>query len=140
MFGKIVSLAALSVILVPVAGRAQEASKEKAAVAAAQKWLSLVDDGQYAQSWKQAATFFRNAVSEEQWEHSLQAVRKPLGKLLSREVKTKAYKTSLPGAPDGEYVVIQFATSFANKKSAVETVTPMRDQDGTWRVSGYFIR
>jgi len=29
---------------------------------------------------------------------------------------------------------------FANKKAAVETVTPMKDTDGQWRVSGYFIR
>jgi hypothetical protein len=44
------------------------------------------------------------------------------------------------GPPDGEYVVIQFETSFENKKSAIETVTPMLDQDGKWRVSGYFIK
>ncbi len=48
--------------------------------------------------------------------------------------------TSLPGAPDGEYVVIQIQTSFENKKSAVETITPMLDKDGRWRVSGYQIR
>jgi hypothetical protein len=47
---------------------------------------------------------------------------------------------SLPGAPDGEYVVIQFKTAFENKKFAIETVTPMLDGDGKWRVSGYFIR
>jgi hypothetical protein len=55
-------------------------------------------------------------------------------------VKSKEYATSLPGAPDGEYVVIQFETSFENKNDAVETVTPMKDEDGKWRVSGYFIR
>jgi hypothetical protein len=27
-----------------------------------------------------------------------------------------------------------------NKRSAVETITPMRDPDGQWRVSGYFIK
>ena len=48
--------------------------------------------------------------------------------------------TSLPGAPDGEYVVIQFDTSFTNKKVAVETVTPMKDEDGIWRVSGYYVK
>ncbi len=42
--------------------------------------------------------------------------------------------------PDGEYVVVQLETSFANKKAAVETVTPMLEKDGRWRVSGYFIR
>lgn len=70
----------------------------------------------------------------------MQAVREPLGKLLSRNVLNKAYKSSLPGAPDGEYVVIQFETSFENKKAAVETVTPMMDKDGIWRVSGYYIK
>jgi hypothetical protein len=46
----------------------------------------------------------------------------------------------LPGAPDGEYVVIHFHTVFANKADAIETVTPMRGRDGRWRVSGYFVR
>lgn len=68
------------------------------------------------------------------------AVRKPLGKLISRKVKNKNYTTSLPGAPDGEYVVIQFETSFEKKKSAIETVTPMMDKDRNWRVSGYYIK
>ena len=140
MFRKVSCLLALSLILAVVTGVAEDSDKEKAAVAAAKKWLGLVDEGKYGESWKEAAGFFRNAVKQEQWEQSLQAVRKPLGKPVSRQVKTKTYKTSLPGAPDGEYVVIQFETSFENKKSAIETVTPMMDKDGTWRVSGYFIK
>jgi hypothetical protein len=35
---------------------------------------------------------------------------------------------------------MEYDTSFANKKSATETVTPMLDNDGQWRVSGYFIK
>lgn len=58
----------------------------------------------------------------------------------SRKLKSATYTKTLPGAPDGEYVVIQYDSSFVNKKSAVETVTPMLDKDGKWRVSGYFIR
>jgi hypothetical protein len=26
------------------------------------------------------------------------------------------------------------------KKTAIETVTPMQDKDGAWRVSGYYIK
>ncbi|KPJ71393.1 hypothetical protein AMJ52_08655, partial [candidate division TA06 bacterium DG_78] len=63
-----------------------------------------------------------------------------LGKLVSRTVKSAKYTTSLPGAPDGEYVVIQYEASFENKQSAIETVTPMKDTDGAWRVSGYYIK
>jgi hypothetical protein len=58
--------------------------------------------------------------------------------LLSR--KTKTYMTSLTGAPDGQYVVIQFESSFEKKKSLIETVTPMLDQDGQWRVTGCYIK
>ncbi len=47
---------------------------------------------------------------------------------------------TLPGAPDGEYVVIRYRTEFENKMKAVETVTPMLEADGAWRVSGYYIR
>jgi hypothetical protein len=36
--------------------------------------------------------------------------------------------------------MVLFRSSFSNKQSAVETVTPMLDPDGTWRVSGYYIR
>jgi Protein of unknown function (DUF4019) len=100
----------------------------------------MVDSGNYGQSWREAAGYFKNEVMEEKWVQSLKAVRNPFGKRISREVKSTIYQTSLPGAPDGEYVVIQFKTSFGNKKSAIETVTPMFEKDGSWRVSGYYIK
>jgi len=112
------------VVLIAGVAVAADTDKEKAAVTAAEKWVSLVDAGDYTASWKEAAEYFRAAVSSEQWAQTIQAVREPLGKVVSRKVKTRTYSTSLPGAPDGEYVVIQFDTSFGNKKSALETVTP----------------
>ena len=132
-------LVLISMILVSVAYGA-DAIQKKDALAAAENWIAMIDKGEYAESWEEAAEYFKTAVSQNQWVNLLQGVRKPLGKLNSRTVKSKTYKTSLPGAPDGEYVVIQFTTSFENKKSAIETVTPMKDKDGKWRVSGYFIK
>lgn len=67
-------------------------------------------------------------------------VRTPLDKLTSRKVKSREYTEKIPGGPDGKYVVIQFDSVFEKKASAVETVTPMLDPDGAWRVSGYFVR
>jgi hypothetical protein len=100
----------------------QSSPKEKAmednAVAAARSWLKLVDNNQYDKSWDQAAALFKKAVTKEGWNKALQTSRAPLGKLLSRSLKSKKYATQLPGAPDGQYVVIQFETSFENKKSA----------------------
>ena len=140
MIRRLACLVSVGLVLVAGVAVAQEADKENAAVAAAEKWLASVDEGKYAESWQDAAVYFKNAVTKEQWAQSLQAVRKPLGKLMSRKIQNKSYMTSLPGAPDGEYVVIQFETSFENKASAVETVIPMIDKDGKWRVSGYFIK
>ncbi len=116
------------------------AHKKEAAAAAASAWLQLVDEGKYTESWDAAAELFQNAVPKGQWAQQLEGVRNPLGKVTKRELKSKAFKPSLPGAPDGEYVVLQYVTSFSNKKAAVETVTPMLERDGTWRVSGYFIK
>ncbi|MBW1878463.1 MAG: DUF4019 domain-containing protein [Deltaproteobacteria bacterium] len=118
---------------------AEHADAEAAAVEAAKRWLALVDEAEYGKSWEEAATLFKGAVDEASWGKQLGPVRGPLGAVKRRELSSAEYATSLPGAPDGEYVVIQFATSFENKAAAVETITPMLDA-GTWRVSGYYIK
>jgi hypothetical protein len=129
----------LSWALLPVAHGA-DVKPEDAAQRAAESWLALVDAGRYGESWEEAATYFKGAVTKEGWEHMIQGVRGPLGKLVSRKLKSRQYAEKLPGAPDGKYVVIQYGSSFANKKEAVETVTPMLDGERGWRVSGYFIK
>ena len=110
-----------------------------AATAAARAWLVLVDDEKYDESWNAAATTFKTAVTKAEWRNSVSRVRRPLGKVSSRQLESAAFKTSLPGAPDGKYVVTQFSTTFEHKAAAIETVTPMQEADGTWKISGYFV-
>jgi hypothetical protein len=116
------------------------AKAEQAAISVAGSWLNLVDKGLYDDSWRQAASLVQASVNEEQWSASVQAIRQSLGKVISRTLYKKHYTRTMPGAPDGQYVVIEFHTVFKNKKDAVETVTPMLDNDGRWKVSGYYIR
>ncbi len=134
------SLTIMTLVLTFVPCAVFSGEAEDQAVKAAEEWLALVDQGEYEESWQEAATLFKSAVTVEQWQQALNASRKPLGELESRQLKGADYMTSLPGAPDGEYVVIQFDTSFTNKKAAVETVTPMKDEGGIWRVSGYYVK
>lgn len=108
--------------------------------AAAQSWLAQIDSGNYAKSWKESSAYFRGAVTEKGWVDALNGARKPLGKLISRKLAKTQNARSLPGAPDGNYVVMQFATGFENKKDAVETVTFMREKDGKWKAAGYYIK
>ena len=121
------------------AGQVQQ-KPEPLAQQSSDTWLALVDSGKYADSWQEASQLFKAAVTKEQWQNTLRASRDPLGKMLSRKLKSAAYTKTLPGAPDGEYVVIQYESSFEHKQSAVETVTPMLDKDGKWRVTGYYIK
>ena len=115
-------------------------SDKQQAQKAAEAWLALVDAEDYDQSWETAAAFFKQNVSKQQWARMAAKARKPFGALKSRELAGSRVETSLPGAPDGEYVVMQYKAVYANKAKAVETITPMKDPDGVWRVSGYFIR
>ena len=132
-------LIALASILGSGSILAQESST-KAAQTATEAWLSLIDNQNYAASWDAAARFFRTRVTQAQWQTAAQAARAPFGQLRSRTLKSATSTTTLPGAPDGEYVVFQFTTSFDQKAAAVETVTAVRESDGTWHVGGYFIK
>src|SRR5687768_14154876 len=88
---------------------------DDAAVAAAHGWLATVDAGDYGRSWDQAAAYFRGAVVKPDWERAIAGVRGPLGHVLERKLKSATVTRTLPGAPDGEYVVIQYATRFEHK-------------------------
>jgi len=132
------------------AGAAAAQKPEDAAQAAAEAWLSRVDGGDYAGSWDQAARVLKAGVKRPEWTDSVRAARSPLGKVVSRRLKSREYTEKAPttrvvggkvytwGA--GRYVVLEFDTAFANKPSAAETVIPMAEPDGAWRVSAYSVR
>ena len=127
-------------LLIGFSTSADDSNAVAQAQVAAKSWLALTDSAKYGQSWEDAASLFKGAVTRVDWEKALNGVRSPLGAMKVRNVKSVTFTRSLPGAPDGEYVVIQFESQFENKATAIETVTPMHDTDGTWRVSGYFIK
>lgn len=131
---------AAAAAVAPVSFARADAGAVAAAQAAAEAWLAALDAADYGATWDAAAALFRNAVPRSGWEQAARATRGPLGTVQQRQAAGAQFTRTLPGAPDGEYVVIQYRTRFEHKAAAVETVTPMRDPDGQWRVSGYFIR
>ena len=133
----------LTMLFLPPARRpslAADQAAEKAARKSAEAWLALIDSAHYAESWDEASPFFKEKVARDQWVGMVESTLAPFGKLKQRTFIAAKYMTELPGAPDGEYVVIQFQSSFEKKEKAVETITPKLAPDGKWRVSGYFVR
>ena len=140
-FAATLTAAAFAALLgLSTAAEAQDAAQTKLAEESAKAWLALTDAGKNAESWDQAAAAFKSAVSREKWAEAINGVRPPLGKVKSRTLVAAQYTKELPGAPTGEYVVIRFQTDFENKAGATELVTPMKEKDGSWKVSGYFIQ
>jgi Protein of unknown function (DUF4019) len=124
----------------PKEGAQAQPTAEQMGSLASDRWLSLVDSGDYAASWKMAAAVFQAAVTEEKWVSTMKGVRDPLGKLQVRKLQSATYTTLLPGVPDGDYVVILYETSFEHKQTAQETVIVSREKDKVWRVAGYYIK
>ena len=106
---------------------------------AAHAWVELLDNEQWDASWQASGTMFKTQLASTQWVAMIQSVRKPLGRVSTRTLKSVVQTNTLPGAPAGDYQVLQFQTHFANKPDATETVVLSREKAG-WRVNGYFIR
>jgi hypothetical protein len=123
---------------------AQTGDSAGAAVAAAQaaatSWLGLIDRAQLGMSWDSAATAFRSAIARPAWITAAHTARSPFDPLGARTLVSASYQTQLPSAPPGEYVVLQYRTKARGGRTVVETVTPMKEPGGRWRVSGYYIR
>lgn len=134
----IVALCA-SMFLAPT-GAAQRASAVHKGQEAAVAWLDLLDSGQYTASWDQAAPQLQRKVARAAWEARVRDQRAPLGPVVARRLKWANYTETLPELPARQYVVLEYETRFANRVSAAETVTPVKDAYGIWRVGAYTIR
>lgn len=137
-FTRRIFLAAI-LLLVVGAATADEAERKQAAEQEANAWLELVEQGRFGETWDQAAAFFREAISRDDWVAAMVQTREPLGAVSSRELISTTLATELPNVPTGEYVVLQFKTAFAERERAAEMITLKLD-DGSWKVAGYYIR
>ena len=97
----------------------------------------LIDRARFGMSWDSSATAFRSAITRPAWITAARTARSPFDPLGARTLVTATYQTRLPSAPPGEYVVLQYRTKARGGRTVVETVTPMKDSGGQWRVSGY---
>ncbi len=123
-----------------VSSVAQTTPDETAALESETQWLRLVDAGDYADAWKNAARIMQEAAPEPAFAKAMAGARTPLGALAARTLKQVQTTKHLPGVPDGLYVVAIYNARFANKADGVETIVASQKPDGSWHVSGYFIR
>lgn len=106
---------------------------------AATLWLKLIDAGQYADGWNITGKIFRDAISCTDWEEKIQAVRGKLGAIQERKESKSFPLESTDGLPDGDYIVNEYSTLFADGGDLGERVTTVVSDDGSALVVGYYI-
>jgi hypothetical protein len=118
----------------PLLGQGTDTSAAvSAAQAAAEPWLHHLDRQQYAQTWDSAAAAFRSAVSKADWKAAVVQAREPYEPFGARKLIASQFATTLPNAPPGQYVILQYETAVAGKRTVIETVTPKRESNGVAR-------
>ena len=115
------------------AAMAQESKEAAPARAAAEKWLKLVDAGDYAGAWNSSSADVRANTSKFFWTTLVGGVRMPLGDAQARSLKAARAQA------EGSTVTLEYASRFENDKKASETITAVREKDGSWRVAGYSV-
>ncbi len=121
-------------------GQAGEIAEKKNSVEAALKWLHLIDEAKYAESWDAASLTLRLKIPKNYWVTLMENIRKPMGSLISRKLLDQRTAKNPAGLPKGDYMVLVFQASFSRKESAKELVTLVQESDGRWRVLTYQVQ
>lgn len=114
-------------------------AKEKAAVEVAQRWLTLIDAGEFGKAWDESGALFQGRVTRAQWVEGLPKNRAPFGALKSRKFEGLGYPKAQPGTPPVEFVQISFSSAFEKQDKIFEVVNLVFD-GGTWQPVGYLIQ
>ncbi|MBX3616892.1 DUF4019 domain-containing protein [Nitrosomonas sp.] len=120
--------------------QADDSATLKIVESTARSWFKLVDDGQYKEGWEMSSTLFKTKTPEAQWIKSITEIRILRGAMTARYIATAGVTKSVSGFPDGEYIVLQFYTTFAEKGLAMETVTLVKIAENTWQIADYAIK
>lgn len=115
----------------------QENNKEyDAVIRNAEKFLLLIDENKYQETWEWLSSNVKKTMTEEQWIADLKGFRKPLGDLLQRKLLhvTESYDEDI-----GNYLIIQYESSFETKKTKGEAVSVIRDSKNGFKILGYSI-
>ncbi len=118
---------------------------QRQALNAAERWLEAVDAQRYANAWAMGAATLKGSVERKAFNDGMRDLRKDYGRVVLRKVAKMAYVGSPPapedgGPKEGAQISILFDTKFVRNRTATEEVMMDLEQDGLWRVAGYYIR
>ena len=115
---------------------APSATRSEAAAAArsAERFLELIDESRWAESYAATGAEFRRLNTLKAWTDVSARLRPPLGALLTRDIASNEY---VPVPPEG-YRLVKFRSAYAGGTTQTESVS-LAWEDGAWKVAGIVI-
>jgi len=108
------------------------------AAAAARKYLTMIDSGDFQGIWDHTGPTIRAQTTEFAWKNMLKLTARTLGGTQERELDGFGFSTKIDASvPDGEYVLVQFKNVSGNA-TTTEKVVMQKDQS-EWKIIGYFV-
>jgi hypothetical protein len=104
----------------------------------ADKFLELLDAGQYQETYTMASSVV--TVTPALWNSHMKSRRASLGKVESRVLKEVESVRRFADLPEGDYTKITYLTDFAYQAEASEIVLLNKSKDNLWRIAGYEVR
>ena len=134
----ILIVACIFMILYPLYNQKPDNEKVEQAAPVAEKFLEMLDQGQYAESWQSSAQLMQGKIEQNVWVEQLTKARTLSGDVVSRERKGASYSTEAQDSPDGEYIMLTYESSFQKASEVTEYVT-LALEEGRWKIAGYFM-
>ena len=103
----------------------------------ANQWLKLIDDARYGESWDYGSQKFQFTIKRDEWIKAEEKLRRPFGRLISRQLIEQRTAKDPKGLPPGDYMVLYYRSSFTGRPEAQELITMVKESDGGWRVLTY---
>lgn len=118
--------------------RVEKRAAENTTRAVAERWLEMLDDGDYEEAFEHESIRFRISGTQKQFVRYMQGRRAPFGHVESRAFIGAASLKKMVGLPDGIYESVLFKSTFENKSVAAERVI-LTKEAGRWQVIDYRI-
>ena len=101
----------------------------------ADKFLELLDAGQYQETYNMASSIV--TITPALWNSHMKSRRAYLGEVESRILNKVESVRRFADLPEDDYTKITHLTNFANQAEASEIVFLNRDKDSLWTIAGY---
>ena len=103
----------------------------------AESWLSDINEKQYKNAFEILSIEAKSIYKQENWISLIQDLMLEFGRLESRQVTEKKFKSEVDGMEDGFYVFIDYKVSYLNTINHNEQILLKQNDKTKWEIVDY---